>query len=139
MSWETPRWISRERHGLVRRKSHHTSDSVFQIVEGGLGYWAGNHFHYGPPKFSMNGTQQSYDYEVGSVVTYSWFRFVDQSSFQKYNWSAEQKAKRQDFVEKLHKNYPIDHDYMAPPARGKLVALDPALLVKPPEGAALMI
>lgn len=70
----------------------------------------------------------------GSVVTYSWFRFVDQPSFQQYNWSAEQKAKRQDFVEKLHKNWPIDRDYMAPPTRGKLVALDPALLVTPPEG-----
>ncbi|MGA2498475.1 MAG: hypothetical protein ABSH20_12075, partial [Tepidisphaeraceae bacterium] len=28
-----------------------TWDSVFQTVEGGLGYWAGNHFRYGPPKF----------------------------------------------------------------------------------------
>lgn len=30
-----------------------TWDSVFQTAEGGLGYWAGNHFRYGPPKFSM--------------------------------------------------------------------------------------
>jgi hypothetical protein len=36
--------------------------------------------------------------------------------------------------EKLHANWPIDRDYMAPPTRGKLVALDPALLVTPPEG-----
>ena len=43
-----------------------TWDSVFQTVEGGLGYWRGNHFRYGPPKFSMNGTPQAYDYEVGS-------------------------------------------------------------------------
>ena len=28
---------------------------VFQTLEGGLGYWAGNRFRYGPPKFSMNG------------------------------------------------------------------------------------
>ena len=40
--------------------------SVFQTVEGGLGYWARNHFRYGPPKFSMNATPQCYDYEVGS-------------------------------------------------------------------------
>ncbi|MGE5296973.1 MAG: hypothetical protein ACM3VT_19290, partial [Solirubrobacterales bacterium] len=33
-----------------------TCDSVFQTVEGGLGYWAGNRFRYGPPKFSMNAT-----------------------------------------------------------------------------------
>ncbi|HSF46095.1 MAG TPA: hypothetical protein VLA58_08785, partial [Chitinophagaceae bacterium] len=43
-----------------------TWSSVFQTLEGGLGYWAGNRFRYGPPKFSMNATPQCYDYEVGS-------------------------------------------------------------------------
>jgi hypothetical protein len=43
-----------------------TWSSVFQTVEGGLGYWAGNHFRYGWPKFSMNATPQCYDYEIGS-------------------------------------------------------------------------
>ena len=43
-----------------------TWSSVFQTVEGGLGYWARNRFRYGPPKFSMNATPQCYDYEVGS-------------------------------------------------------------------------
>ena len=70
----------------------------------------------------------------GSVVTYSWYRFVDQPSFQQYHWSEEKKAKLQAFVEKLHANWPIDRDYMAPPTRGKLVSLDPALLVTPPKG-----
>ena len=70
----------------------------------------------------------------GSVVTYSWYRFVDQPSFQQYNWSAEKKAKLQALVEKLHAHWPLDRDYMAPPTRGNLVALDPALLVKPPPG-----
>jgi len=51
-----------------------TWDSVFQTVEGGLGYWAGNHFRYGPPKFSMNATPQCYDYEVGSP---GWSFFYD--------------------------------------------------------------
>jgi len=70
----------------------------------------------------------------GSVVTYSWYRFVDQPSFQQYAWSEEKKAALQAFVEKLHANWPIDRDYMAPPTRGTLVALDPALLVTPPQG-----
>ena len=70
----------------------------------------------------------------GSVVTYSWYRFVDQPSFQQYHWSAEKKAKLQALVEKLHVHWPLDRDYMAPPTRGKLVALDPALLVTPPPG-----
>ncbi len=51
-----------------------TWSSVFQTVEGGLGYWAGNHFRYGPPKFSMNATPQCYDYEVGSP---GWSFFYD--------------------------------------------------------------
>ena len=70
----------------------------------------------------------------GSVVTYSWYRFVDQPSFQQYHWSEEKKAKLQAFVEKLHAHWPTDRDYMAPPTRGKLVALDPGLMVTPPQG-----
>ena len=70
----------------------------------------------------------------GSVVTYSWYRFTDQPSFQQYNWSAEKKARLQAFVEKVHAHWSIDRDYMAPPTRGKLVGLDPALLVTPPKG-----
>jgi hypothetical protein len=70
----------------------------------------------------------------GSVVTYSWYRFVDQPSFQQYRWSAEKKAKLQALVEKLHARWTLDRDYMTPPTHGKLVALDPALLVTPPPG-----
>jgi hypothetical protein len=70
----------------------------------------------------------------GSLVTYAWYRFVDQPSFQQYAWSAEKKAKLQSFVEQLHASWPIDRDYMRPPSRGKLVSLDPGLLVIPPKG-----
>ena len=70
----------------------------------------------------------------GSVVTYSWYRFVDQPSFQQYHWDAAKKAALQAFVEKIHANWPIDRDYMPPPSRGKLVTLDPALIVTPPKG-----
>lgn len=70
----------------------------------------------------------------GSTVTYSWYRFVDQPSFQQYNWTPEKRAKLQAFVEKLHATWPLDRDYMAPPTQGKLVSLDPALLVTPPPG-----
>jgi len=70
----------------------------------------------------------------GSVVTYSWYRFVDQPSFQQYDWNEEKKAKLQAFVEKIHAAWPIDRDYMAPPGRGALATVDPALLVTPPQG-----
>ncbi|MBA7683694.1 hypothetical protein ES703_92074 [subsurface metagenome] len=70
----------------------------------------------------------------GSTVTYFWYRFVDQPSFQQYNWSNDKKAKLQSFVEKIHANWSIDRDYMAPPSSGTLATLDPALLVTPPKG-----
>jgi hypothetical protein len=62
----------------------------------------------------------------GSLVTYSWYRFVDQPSFQQYAWSAEKKAKLQAFVEKLHATGRSTATTWPPPTRGKLVALDPA-------------
>ena len=43
-----------------------TYGSVFQTMEGGLGYWAGNRFHYGSPKFSMNATPDCYNTEIAS-------------------------------------------------------------------------
>jgi hypothetical protein len=70
----------------------------------------------------------------GSLVTYSWYRFVDQPSFQQYDWSEQKKAALQAFVEKLHANWTTDRDYMPPPMHGSLVKLDPALLVIPPAG-----
>jgi hypothetical protein len=70
----------------------------------------------------------------GSVVTYWWYRFIDQPSFQQYDWSEEKKGKLQALVEKIHAHWPRDRDYMAPPGRGALVTLDSALIVTPPKG-----
>ncbi len=77
----------------------------------------------------------------GSVVTYYWYRFIDQPAFWQYTrpgdrsaWSAEKKAKLQALIKMIHATWPIDQDYMAPPGFGKLVRLDPALIVTPPPG-----
>lgn len=43
-----------------------TFESVFQTLEGGSGYWDGNRFHYGLPKFSMNGTPDCYATQIAS-------------------------------------------------------------------------
>ena len=67
-------------------------------------------------------------------MTYSWYRFVNQPSFQQYGWSEEKQAKLQAFVEKLHANWPIDRDYMSAPTRGQLVSLNTGLIVVPPKG-----
>ena len=70
----------------------------------------------------------------GSRVTYSWYRFVDQPTFQQYAWSEEKKRALQELVSELHRAWPIDGEYMPPPTSGERVALDPALLVTPPPG-----
>ena len=37
-------------------------------------------------------------------------------------------------VEKIHRDWKKDRDYLPPPAIGKLAELDPALIVTPPPG-----
>ena len=43
-----------------------TYQDVFQTMEGGLGYWVGNRFHYGPPKYSMNATPNCYNNQIAT-------------------------------------------------------------------------
>jgi hypothetical protein len=43
-----------------------TYATVFQTMEGGLGYWANNQYRYGPPKFSMNATPDCYTNQIAS-------------------------------------------------------------------------
>ncbi len=70
----------------------------------------------------------------GSTVTYVWYRFVDQPSFQQYQYSAAKKQKLQAMAEQIHTHWTIDREYMPPPGHGKKVSLDAALLVTPPKG-----
>ncbi|GAA0880793.1 hypothetical protein GCM10009119_37630 [Algoriphagus jejuensis] len=70
----------------------------------------------------------------GSTVTYKWYRFIDQPAFQQFGWSDKEKDMLQKFVEQIHKNWTIDQEYMAPPSTGKLVGIDPVLIVSPPAG-----
>jgi hypothetical protein len=73
----------------------------------------------------------------GSRVTYYWYRFIDQPSLQQYRnvWSDSVKTAMQALVEKIHKNWTIDKEYMPSPRNGKpLAPIDPALIVQPPKG-----
>lgn len=68
-----------------------TWGSVFQTVEGGLGYWAGNRFRYGPPKFSMNGTPSCYDLEIASP---GWSFFYSSASLPESEMGVAQLSNR---------------------------------------------
>jgi hypothetical protein len=70
----------------------------------------------------------------GSVVTYYWYRFADQPALLNADLTKEEREQMQVKVEKLHRAWNPDRDYLAPPTVGKLAELDPAQLVKPPQG-----
>ena len=70
----------------------------------------------------------------GSTVTYYWYRFADQPSLLNADLTDQEREKMQKRVEKLHRHWTKDRDYLAPPTVGKLADIDPALIVTPPKG-----
>ena len=70
----------------------------------------------------------------GSLVTYAWYRFIDQPVFQQYTWSDEKRARLQSLIESIHRHWPIDRQYLPPATGGSLARFDPGLLVTPPVG-----
>jgi len=73
----------------------------------------------------------------GSVVTFYWYRFIDQPSLQNANLREAEKVRLQTKVEAIHLNWTTRMQYMPPPTMGTLAAIDPALLVKPPKSLEL--
>ena len=70
----------------------------------------------------------------GSVVTYYWYRFADQPALLNADLTREEREAMQAKVEKLHRAWTKDRDYLAPPTVGQLADLDPAQIVTPPKG-----
>jgi hypothetical protein len=70
----------------------------------------------------------------GSVVTYYWYRFADQPALLNADLSQEERERMQTKVEKMHRLWTKDRDYLAPPTVGRLAELDPAQIVQPPKG-----
>ena len=70
----------------------------------------------------------------GSVVTYHWYRFADQPAILNADLTDKEREAMQLRVEKLHKSWTKEKEYLPAPTIGKLVDLDPALIVTPPKG-----
>jgi hypothetical protein len=70
----------------------------------------------------------------GSVVTYYWYRFADQPAMQHADITKEERERIQVLVEKIHREWTKDREYLAPPTVGVLAKLDPAQIVQPPKG-----
>lgn len=70
----------------------------------------------------------------GSLVTYSWYRFADQPALLNAGLSIAERERMQTLVERLHRAWTKEREYLAPPTVGTLAELDPAQLVHPPKG-----
>jgi len=70
----------------------------------------------------------------GSVVTYYWYRFADQPALLNAGLSDAERESLQKRVERIHRSWTKDREYLPPPALGELADIDPALIVRPPSG-----
>lgn len=70
----------------------------------------------------------------GSVVTYYWYRFADQPALLNADLTDKERENLQARVEKLHRAWKKDGQYLAPPKIGTLADIDPALILTPPPG-----
>lgn len=70
----------------------------------------------------------------GSQLTYFWYRFAEQPALLNADLTPKERENLQARIEKIHRSWTIDHEYLPPPALGRLADLDPALVVTPPTG-----
>ena len=70
----------------------------------------------------------------GSIVTYYWYRFADQPALLNADLTDQEREDLQARVEKIHRSWKKDREYLPPPTIGKLAEIDPALILTPPPG-----
>ena len=70
----------------------------------------------------------------GSVVTYYWHRFADQPALLNADLTADEREQLQERVERIHRRWTKDKEYLPPNTIGTLADLDPAVIVTPPKG-----
>ena len=71
----------------------------------------------------------------GSIITYGWYRFVDQPAIKKLKLNSDQQAILQSVVEAIHSiDWGVSNPVLSPPTHGSLIEIDNALIVTPPDG-----
>jgi hypothetical protein len=70
----------------------------------------------------------------GTTVTYYWYLFKNQPTMLNADLTDAEREVVQQRVEKLHKEWTINKEYLPAPTAGKLADIDPALIVTPPKG-----
>ena len=67
-------------------------------------------------------------------MTYYWYRFADQPAMLNADLTPEERELVQQRVEKLHRTWTKERNYLTPPDIGTLASIDPALILTPPKG-----
>lgn len=70
----------------------------------------------------------------GSEITYYWYRFADQPALQNADLTAAEREAIQKRVERIHRSWTQNRNYLPSNSVGGLASIDPALIVKPPKG-----
>ena len=70
----------------------------------------------------------------GTTVTYYWYLFKNQPTMLNSDLTDAEREVVQQRVEKLHRAWTINKEYLPAPTTGKLADIDPALIVTPPPG-----
>jgi len=70
----------------------------------------------------------------GSELTYYWYRFADQPALQNADMTKAERETIQKRVERLHRSWTQNRNYLPSNSVGSLASIDPALIVKPPKG-----
>lgn len=71
----------------------------------------------------------------GSVVRYTWYRFVEQPAVVALDLDDAQKAGLQSLVEQIHRQWGPNAIFMMPPSEGDLARIQTEVIVAPPTGA----
>lgn len=70
----------------------------------------------------------------GSEVTYYWYRFADQPALQNADLTTAEREAIQKRVEKIHRTWTKERNYLPANTVGTLASIDPTLIVTPPKG-----
>ena len=113
------------------------SDSPSEITSVDLGFpGASRRSGYAPPLADGPVPRvQQVALNDGSVVRYTWYRFVEQPAIVALGLNESQQMALQSLVEQVHRQWDANSEFMKPPSEGDLVNIQNEVIVQPPAGA----
>ena len=108
-----------------------------ELVNAKLKVDRGGYAPYIAPEWWENSTSASPEVKSqlndGSVITYRWYKFVDQPALQRFEMNESEKKALQSAVVAIQTQW-SENPMMKEPTKGALVNFDAGMIVKPPQG-----